>query len=281
MAVQMFHPDPVDQSVTNWSVASRLVGAFAPHAQVMPDMTVALDAGHLLNGSVLTEVAAQSTGTITAPTGNPRIDRIVVNGLTGASAVITGIESATPVPPPIPPGTLPVARVGLTTTTTAIANAAIVDERAMFGLSNAASSAVLCRATLNGANQSFSGSTLTTIAFSATDFNFGNAFDTTNHRFQPSIAGYYDIKAALTYYNVGSTASCHAKLMKGGSVELFSMHSWAVLNASSVSVLLNDIVYLNGSTDYLTVVGYYDGSLSSYVHGASTRTFFSANLLRV
>ena len=47
----------------DWAVATRLVDNFAPHAQATPNMTVALDAGHLFNGATLTEVAAQSTGT--------------------------------------------------------------------------------------------------------------------------------------------------------------------------------------------------------------------------
>ena len=69
----------------NFAVLTRLGDAFAPHAQSTPDMTVRLDAGHVFDGVTLTEVAAQSTGTITAPASDSRIDRIVVNRLTGAA----------------------------------------------------------------------------------------------------------------------------------------------------------------------------------------------------
>ncbi|MDQ2105360.1 hypothetical protein [Azospirillum isscasi] len=54
MPVQTFNPTDLSRSATNWAVAQRIVGPFAPHAQVSPDLTIALDPGHLLNGTTLT-----------------------------------------------------------------------------------------------------------------------------------------------------------------------------------------------------------------------------------
>jgi hypothetical protein len=107
--------------------------AFAPHAQASPNMTVALDAGNIVNGTVLTAVAAQNTGTITAPVSNPRFDLVVIDQTTGAASVITGAEAASPVlPSPSAPTQIPIAKISLTTSTTAIAAAAITDLRALF-----------------------------------------------------------------------------------------------------------------------------------------------------
>src|SRR5487761_1196095 len=78
----------------DWAVALRLIDNFAPHAQAAPNMTVALDAGHLFDGTTLTEVAAQSTGTIAAPVGNPRIDRVVIDRASGGVSVVTGTGGA-------------------------------------------------------------------------------------------------------------------------------------------------------------------------------------------
>ena len=113
----------------DWAVAARLIDNFAPHAQATPNMTVALDAGHLFNGTVLTEVAAQSTGTLTAPVSNPRIDRVVVDRGSGAVSVVAGTEAASPSPPAIPAGKAPVAQVLLQTSSTVIANSMLTDER--------------------------------------------------------------------------------------------------------------------------------------------------------
>jgi hypothetical protein len=108
---------------------ARIDQAFLPQAQDTPNMTVRVLAGALLNGTTLTEVAAQNTGTIVAPVTNPRIDRVVLNPATGAIQVVTGTEAASPVAPAIPAERLPICRFQLATSTTAISNALIVDER--------------------------------------------------------------------------------------------------------------------------------------------------------
>lgn len=92
-------------------------------------MAVIVDAGATLNGTTLTEVAVQVTSTITAPTTNPRIDRVVVDALTGTVSVVAGTEAASPVAPAIPAGKNPCAKVALSVGQTSIANANITDER--------------------------------------------------------------------------------------------------------------------------------------------------------
>ena len=116
-----------------FAVADRLAWAFAPHEQDVgspqPDMTVRLDPGALFDGTTLTEVSAQSTGTITAPTTNPRIDRVVIDESTGAVSVIAGTEAPSPSAPAITAGKLPIAQVALVVSQTSIDNADITDER--------------------------------------------------------------------------------------------------------------------------------------------------------
>ena len=111
------------------AVARRFARAFAPREASPPAMTVVLDPGQILDGTILTEVAAQTTAALTAPAANPRIDRIVIDVATGALQVVAGAEAASPTPPAIPSNTLPVAQIALTTATTEILNADITDER--------------------------------------------------------------------------------------------------------------------------------------------------------
>jgi hypothetical protein len=117
---------------------ARIAVAFLPQAQDTPNMTVKVLAGALMIGGVLTEVATQNTGTITAPPGNPRIDRVVLNPATGAISVVTGTPGASPAIPAIPADRLPICRFQLATSTTAIANSMIVDERVVAGSSSSA-----------------------------------------------------------------------------------------------------------------------------------------------
>jgi hypothetical protein len=106
-----------------------IAGQFAPHQQTAANMTVVVDAGSVLNGTVLTSKAQQSTGVIAAPATNPRIDRVVVDTANGTVSVITGTENATPVAPALTTGKAPVAQVLLQTTSNSITNSMITDER--------------------------------------------------------------------------------------------------------------------------------------------------------
>ncbi len=106
---------------------------FDPSEQSTPNMTVALTAGRIQNGTALVNVAAQSTPTIVAPSGNPRIDRVVVNNSTGVASVITGTENASPVAPVLTSGSIAICQVLLDNSpaTTAITNSLVTDERAV------------------------------------------------------------------------------------------------------------------------------------------------------
>jgi hypothetical protein len=120
------YPLGIDKTL---AILRRLAAQFNPSAQDVPDMTVRVDAGTLYQGTTLTEVAAQNTVTITAPSVNPRIDRVVLDPANGVVTVIAGVESATPVPPAIISGFLPICQIALATSTTQIGDSLITDER--------------------------------------------------------------------------------------------------------------------------------------------------------
>ncbi len=92
-------------------------------------MTVLIKAGKVMNAETLVSKANQTTTTITAPVSNPRIDRIVINRLTGVFAIIAGSESASPTAPTITAGNAPSSQILLATTTTVITDSLITDER--------------------------------------------------------------------------------------------------------------------------------------------------------
>ena len=134
-------PDHTSQSLTSWksnldnSAAVFEQGAgdnFQPHEQETPDMTIRLEAGLIWDASTLTEVAAQNTGTIVAPSSDPRIDRVVIDTSTGAVSVITGTESATPSAPAFTSSKFPICQVLLATTSTSIVDTMLTDERVPF-----------------------------------------------------------------------------------------------------------------------------------------------------
>lgn len=121
------YPAHIDAAV---AVMKRAGAAFAAHEADPPDMTVVVDAGPVFAGGSLTEKAQQTTAAFTAPSGDPRIDRVVMDASTGTVSVEQGAEAADPDPPSIPQGKLPVAQVALTVGMTEITNADLTDERA-------------------------------------------------------------------------------------------------------------------------------------------------------
>lgn len=111
------------------SVLAGVAAQFAPHQQVSANMTVLVDAGSVLNGTTLTSQAQQSTGVITANATYPRIDRVVIDAITGAVSVITGVAANSPSAPALTTGKYPVAQIALTANAATITNSMIVDER--------------------------------------------------------------------------------------------------------------------------------------------------------
>jgi hypothetical protein len=126
-------------------------------------------------------------------------------------------------------------------------------------------------------NQSISNSTYTKVQFNTEEFDTASAFDsTTNYRFTPQVAGYYQLNALI---NAGgsspvSTASAIA-IYKNGSVYKYGVYTQATGSNVSISVLM----YLNGSTDYVEVYGYLV-SVGAGFQGGSTDTWFNGSLVR-
>lgn len=137
MTVAKFtQPDFTTQSPTNLKnnlesaikVVAEIAANFAPHAADTPNMTVVVDAGKLWTGSVYTSKSQQATSTITAPSTNPRIDRVCLD-TAGGVTVVAGSEAASPSAPDIPVGYYPLCQFQLEASTTAITNSMLTDER--------------------------------------------------------------------------------------------------------------------------------------------------------
>jgi len=93
------------------------------------------------------------------------------------------------------------------------------------------------------------------IGFNTVTFDTASCFDTTNNRFVPNVAGYYQINAGIQY-NGPSTTSGFAliSLGKNGSVytggqNLITAIQYAIPSTSG-------LIYLNGTTDYVEIYGY-------------------------
>lgn len=101
------------------------------------------------------------------------------------------------------------------------------------------------------ANQTVSSGTFTKIAFNSKEFDTASCFDaTTNYRFTPNVAGYYQFN--LSFYTSGGTI-CFGNIYKNGSNAVAGSRTDATTTYGS---MVSYIIYLNGSTDYVEFYGY-------------------------
>jgi hypothetical protein len=112
------------------------------------------------------------------------------------------------------------------------------------------------------------------------DFDTNNWFDTSTYRYTPQIAGYYSFTGMLRIAGTTLTSQS-ASLFKNGS-RIFSSFN-RVSSSTPVHVVVTDLIYLNGSTDYVELYGissgasgtsfnYADNSATSILSGFLVRT---------
>lgn len=98
--------------------------------------------------------------------------------------------------------------------------------------------------------QSIPTATNTKIAINTKSFDPSGIVDTTNNRIKPTKAGYYQINGQVLFDNVAD-AFCQLYL-NGASIAIGSRGGSNIGNGITVS----DIIYLNGSTDYIELYIY-------------------------
>jgi hypothetical protein len=115
-------------------------------------------------------------------------------------------------------------------------------------------------------NQAISAATWTKVAFNATVFDTTSEFDTTNNRFQPSVAGYYQINTTL--YISGNPRGI-IRLYKNGAG--FKYGPDVDTGTGQIrNIAASWLVYMNGTTDYVelyawrTTVGNLLGANTQY-----------------
>ena len=108
-------------------------------------------------------------------------------------------------------------------------------------------------------NQTITTNTWTKVQFNQKEYDTANCFDnTTNYRFTPNVAGYYQINASLL-----SQASAITRLIvttyKNGGGGKYGNDIYPY-STGTCRVVLSALHYMNGTTDYLEVWTYIIGT---------------------
>lgn len=127
----------------------------------------------------------------------------------------------------------------------------------------------------SGSSQSISGSTWTKVQFQSEEFDTASCYDnSTNYRFTPTVAGYYQFNSALTYG--GTISRALFAFWKNGSESKRAND----LNVTGLAVAGSALIYCNGSTDYVEVYAYVVGSSITVNPSSGTETYFQGFLVR-
>jgi hypothetical protein len=130
-------------------------------------------------------------------------------------------------------------------------------------------------------NQALTASTVTKVAFGSKDFDTASAFDsTTNYRFTPQVAGYYQLNTCINF-NPASGYGFIA-IYKNGAT--YKSLSYQQMNTSYYLQIAGSVVMqMNGSTDYAEVYAYSAATgtlVPNNVSAGNTGVSFSGFLAR-
>jgi hypothetical protein len=134
------------------------------------------------------------------------------------------------------------------------------------------------RAFRNTSTQTISSSnTWTKVQFNGETFDTDSCFDsTTNYRFTPTTAGYYQINLNVYHSLTGNPSYVICSIYKNGSA--YSNNEVMINGQNYASTAVSDLVYFNGSSDY--VEGYALQQLNSTITNGTTLTNFSGTWIR-
>jgi hypothetical protein len=131
-----------------------------------------------------------------------------------------------------------------------------------------------------GAYQAFSQNTFTKAAIQSEVFDTNNCYDsTTNYRFTPTVAGYYQVTGYIGIQNSSTYTRAIVSIYKNGAEYTRSDFNQSTI--TYMSVPFSGLIYMNGTTDYIEVYVYSNASAPNVDYGSAPyASLFSAAMVR-
>jgi len=116
--------------------------------------------------------------------------------------------------------------------------------------------------------QSISANTWTKVQCQSEDWDTNSNYDNaTNYRFTPTVAGYYQFSGGLEMNNV--TGFYQIAFYKNGSSH--RVGGWYANSTNGCQITLSDLIYCNGTTDYVELYGATSTAGNGFYPGGITR----------
>lgn len=101
--------------------------------------------------------------------------------------------------------------------------------------------------------QTFNSNTATKIAMDGVEFNIGTFYDSTNSRFAPKVAGYYQVNARVDLNVTATVAAMWVAIYKNGALYKYGS---AFVPTNDSAPVVSGLVAMNGDTDYVEIYAY-------------------------
>jgi hypothetical protein len=131
----------------------------------------------------------------------------------------------------------------------------------------------------NSSSTTLSAGTYTKVALQTELFDTNSNFDsTTNYRFTPTVAGYYQINGGVSTNNPAGAVT--AAIYKNGSI--YAKGSINVPQAATTlaASVVSSVVFFNGSTDYVELYALQTNGSSQTTNANSFDTYFNGSMVR-
>ena len=126
------------------------------------------------------------------------------------------------------------------------------------------------------ANQTITSSTYTKVNFNTEEFDIGSCYDTTNKRWTPNKAGYYQVSMTVNNITSVSPSVFVASIYKNGSS---FKQGGDMRGTNACAITSSALIYMNGTTDYLEGFAYITATTPT-IAGGSNISYFSAYFVR-
>jgi hypothetical protein len=124
-------------------------------------------------------------------------------------------------------------------------------------------------------NQTVSSGVSTKITLNATSYNVGGFFDTTNYRFFPTVAGYYQINFGVQA--VGASINVYVQLVdNAGGIVTYG--NYVPTNGTNPITTGTSLVYFNGTSTFIYLYAVNNGGTT--IQNGSSLTYMSGSLVR-
>jgi hypothetical protein len=127
--------------------------------------------------------------------------------------------------------------------------------------------------------QSFSNSTFTKVQFNVETFDTNSNYDpTTNYRFTPTVAGYYQINANISM-DGSAIGATQVAIYKNGAKIISGSGTPNNVNVGGMAMAAS-VIYFNGSTDYVEFYAWQNSGGALTLQTGSGNNTFSGAMVR-